>query len=186
MRRNLIFCLCLLTSLLANARKWSDDIITLGIGGGINSTCAMNATYNDKLYTSQFSGHNVMPDFHVVLFGVQVNYSSNFAHAPMGASGSRNEISKDHVRYTVCTLGYLFPILSTKDSNEKHMSSFSLYVSPIIGIKRRAQLYCDTRKTAFTDTYAVFGGGIGVRYKHIYLLGNVTNRGFGVGAGVAF
>jgi hypothetical protein len=186
MRRNVLFGLCLLASLMTNARKWSDDIITVGVGGGINCTSAMDATYNDKLYTSQFSGHNVMPDFHVILFGVQVNYSSNFAHAPMGESGSRNEISSDHVRYTVCTLGYLFPVLSTKDSDAHKMSTFTLYVSPIIGIKRRAQLYCDTRKTAFTDTYGVFGGGIGVRYKHIYLLGNVTNRGFGFAAGVAF
>ena len=186
MKRNIILSLCLMASLLIQARKWSDDIITVGVGAGINCTSAMNATYNDRTYTSQFSGHNVMPDFHAIIFGVQINYSSNFAHAPMGVQQSRNEISPDHVRYTVCTLGYLFPVLSTRDSDEKHMSTFALYVSPIVGIKRRAQLYCDTRKTAFTDTYGVFGGGIGVRYKHIYLLGNLTNRGFGFAAGVAF
>jgi len=184
MKRNTILTLFLLTALLASARKWSYDIITFGFGGGINCTSALDVSYEGNPYTSQFTGHNVMPDFHLVLCGALVNFSSNFARSPKGPSD--NKISPDHARYTVCTVGYLFPVLSSRNSDAGRMSSFTLYVAPTVGIKRRAQLFYNTGKTAMTDTYAVFGGSLAVRYKHLYLLGNFTNEGFGAGLGVAF
>ena len=184
MKRNIIFALCVLTAMSAAGRKWSQDIITFGIGGGIHSTSARDVTYDNTLYTSQFGGHNIMPDFHVVVCGAVVNFSSNFARSPKGPSD--NMIAPAHARYTVATVGYLFPVLSTRDSDYGRMSTFTLYVAPTIGMKRRAQLFYNNNKTAMTDTYAVFGGSLAVRYKHLYLLGNVTNEGFGASLGVAF
>ena len=184
MKKCLIFMLLLLTGIPANAWKWSDDIITVGFGGGIDCTSPIDVTYNGKIYTSQFSGHNVMPDFHLVLYGVMVDYSSNFAGSPKDPSGE--DISRDHTRYTNVTAGYLFPVLSSRNSTEKHMSTFSLYASPVVGVKRRAQLFNNRGKISFTDTYVVWGGAIAVRYKYLYLLGKYTNEGFGASLGIAF
>ena len=184
MKKQLIFMLCVLANLSAGAWKWSDDIITVGLGGGVNCTKAYDVTYNGQNYTSQFDGHNTMPDFQLVLCGAMVNYSSNFAHAPEGASPY--EISPTHARYTQCTVGYLFPTLSTRNGSVRRMSSFTLYLSPVVGFRRRAQLFCDSRKTAFTETDIVAGGALALRYGHVYVLGSWTNRGFGATAGLAF
>jgi len=184
MKKFIILVLCVLTAMSAAGRKWSHDIITFGIGGGIHCTSARDVTYDNQLYTSQFSSLGVMPDLHIVVCGAVINFSCNFARSPKGPSD--NMISPDHARYTVASVGYLFPVLSTRDSDYGRMSTFTLYVSPTVGMKRRAQLFYNNNKTAMTDTYAVFGGAVAVRYKHLYLLGSLTNEGFGAALGVAF
>ena len=176
--------LLLLNGMYAAAWKWSDDIITVGFGGGVDCTSPIDVTYYGKTYTSQFSGHNVMPDFHIVLYGVMVDYSSNFATSPKNQPN--DDFSPDHTRYTNVTAGYLFPVLSSRNATETRMSTFTLYVSPVVGVKRRAQLFNNRGKIGFSDTYVEWGGAIAARYKHLYLLGKVTNEGFGASLGIAF